>query len=189
MTEVQQKDTALTPVRRVSGVKKLVLAAFLFLLVYGADQIIKHVVETTMYVGQSIPVIDGLLWWRYYLNPGAAFSMGENTTWIFTIISTLGALVCAVLIARARSLAWTVWLAVLMGGIVGNLHDRLFREPGFGIGHVVDYISVPNFAIFNLADSAICVSMGVIVLLTFWGIRMDGNREVSAKKIAVQEGE
>lgn len=105
MTEVQQKITALTPVRRVSGVKKLVLAAFLFLLVYGADQIIKHIVETTMYVGQSIPVIDGLLWWRYYLNPGAAFSMGESTTWIFTIISTLGALVCAVLIARARSLA------------------------------------------------------------------------------------
>lgn len=189
MTEVQQKITALTPVRRVSGVKKFVLAAFLFLLVYGADQIIKHVVETTMYVGQSIPVIDGLLWWRYYLNPGAAFSMGESTTWIFTIISTLGALVCAVLIARARSLAWTVWLAVLMGGIVGNLHDRLFRAPGFGIGHVVDYISVPNFAIFNLADSAICVSMGVIVLLTFWGIRMDGNREVSAKKIAVKDEE
>lgn len=187
MTEVQHKDTALVPVRRVNGAKKLAIALFLFLLVYGADQIIKHMVETNMYLGQSIPVIDGLLWWRYYLNPGAAFSMGESTTWIFTIISTLGAVVCAVLIARARSLAWTVWLAILMGGIVGNLHDRLLREPGFGIGHVVDYISVPNFAIFNLADSAICVSMGVIVLLTFLGIRMDGNREINAKKIAVEE--
>lgn len=187
MSQTHQQDQALVPVRTLTGAKKLSLAAVLFLLVYGADQVIKYIVETNMYVGQTIPVIDGLLWWRYYLNPGAAFSMGESTTWIFTIISTVGALVCAVLISRARSLVWVLSLAVLAGGIVGNLHDRLFRAPGFGVGHVVDYISVPNFAIFNLADSAICVSMAVIVLLTFLGFRMDGTREVSAQKAAAME--
>lgn len=178
MAQSPREDTSLVPVRTISGAAKAVLAFALFAVVYGADQWVKHIIESTMVPGQSITVIDGLLWWRFYLNSGAAFSMGENSTWIFTVISTVGAIVASVLIVRSRALAWTVLLAVLAGGIVGNLHDRLFREPGFGVGHVVDYISVPNFAIFNIADAAICVSMACIVLLTFLGYRLDGQREI-----------
>lgn len=176
------------PVRTLAGGLKAGVALLLFALIYGADQWAKHLVESTMYVGQSITVIEGWLWWRYYLNPGAAFSMGEGSTWVFTVISSVAVLVCLWLLVRARTLVWVLALAALAGGIVGNLHDRLFRAPGFGVGHVVDYISVPNFAIFNIADAAICVSMGVIVLLTFLGVRMDGVREVSSQKVAV-EGE
>ena len=187
MANTQQEGTVLVPVRTISGVAKTLLALALFALVYGADQWVKHLVETTMTVGQTITVIDGLLWWRYYLNPGAAFSMGEGSTWIFTLISTVGALVALTLVVRAKTLSWVVLLATLAGGIVGNLHDRLFRAPGFGVGHVVDYISVPNFAIFNIADAAICVSMAAIVLLTFLGYRMDGQREVRADKAKKNE--
>ncbi|WP_237223719.1 signal peptidase II [Rothia nasisuis] len=176
------------PVRTISGLSKALLAGALFATIYGVDQWVKHLVESTMQVGQTITVIDGWLWWRYYLNSGAAFSMGEGSTWIFTIISTVGALVCLWLIVRARTLPWVVLLATLAGGIVGNLHDRLFREPGFGVGHVVDYISVPNFAIFNIADASICISMAAIVLLTFLGYRMDGQREVKAEETAVKGG-
>ena len=187
MANTQQEGTVLVPVRTISGVAKALLALALFALVYGADQWVKHLVETTMTVGQTITVIDGLLWWRYYLNPGAAFSMGEGSTWLFTLISTAGALVALALVVRAKTLPWVILLATLAGGIVGNLHDRLFREPGFGVGHVVDYISVPNFAIFNIADAAICVSMAAIVLLTFLGYRMDGQREVRADKVKKNE--
>lgn len=186
MAQSSGENTRLVPVRTVSGAGKAFLSLALFAVVYGADQWVKHLIESTMVPGQSITVIDGLLWWRFYLNSGAAFSMGENSTWIFTVISTVGALVTLALILRSRSYIWTVLLAVLAGGIVGNLHDRLFREPGFGVGHVVDYISVPNFAIFNIADSAICVSMGCIVLLTFLGYRLDGQREVRASQKQVQ---
>lgn len=187
MAKTQQEGTVLVPVRTISGVGKALLALALFALVYGADQWVKHLVETTMTVGQTITVLDGLLWWRYYLNPGAAFSMGEGSTWIFTLISTVGALVALTLVVRAKTLPWVILLATLAGGIVGNLHDRLFRAPGFGVGHVVDYISVPNFAIFNIADAAICVSMAAIVLLTFLGYRMDGQREVRADKAKKNE--
>lgn len=178
MAQSPREKTRLVPARTVSGLSKATLVVVLFAAVYGADQWVKNIVESTMAPGQSLTVIDGLLWWRFYLNSGAAFSMGENSTWIFTVISTVGALVSAGLIVKARSLPWTILLSVLAGGIVGNLHDRLFREPGFGIGHVVDYISVRSFAIFNIADAAICVSMGCIVLLTFLGYRLDGHREI-----------
>lgn len=187
MATHEQGGTKLVPVRTISGVAKTLLALALFALVYGADQWVKHLVESTMTVGQTITIIDGLLWWRYYLNPGAAFSMGEGSTWIFTLISTVGALVALTLVVRAKTLPWVILLATLAGGIVGNLHDRLFRAPGFGVGHVVDYISVPNFAIFNIADAAICVSMAAIVLLTFLGYRMDGQREVRADKAKKNE--
>lgn len=178
MAQALKENTELVPVRAVSGVGKSLLALTLFGAVYGADQWAKHVIETTMLPGESITVIDGLLWWRFYLNPGAAFSMGESSTWVFSVISTVGAIVACVLIVRSRALVWTVLLSILAGGIVGNLHDRLFREPGFGVGHVVDYISVPHFAIFNIADAAICVSMACIVVLTFLGYRLDGQREL-----------
>ncbi|MDO4898500.1 MAG: signal peptidase II [Rothia sp. (in: high G+C Gram-positive bacteria)] len=188
MATIDTEEQRLVPTRTLVGRRKAVLALGIFLTVYGADQVIKYIVESTMYLGQSITVIEGLVWWRYYLNPGAAFSMGESSTWIFTIISTIAAIVCLAFISRARSASWVLALSVLAGGIVGNLHDRLFRAPGFGVGHVVDYVSVPNFAIFNLADSAICVSMAVIVLLTFLGVRLDGHREVSADKVTQHEG-
>ena len=80
------------------------------------------------------------------------------------------------LLRRTRALSWTLALGGLLGGICGNLFDRLFREPGFGSGHVVDFISVPNFAIFNIADSAICVCMAFIVLLNFKGLNLNGTR-------------
>lgn len=176
-----QDQVKLHPVATIASARKLTLIALIFTTVYAADQATKYIVETTMTLGQAIPVIDGLLWWRYYLNPGAAFSMGENHTWIFTLIMVAATGVTLYTLYRARTLYWVIALAGLLGGILGNLTDRLFRSPGFGVGHVVDFISLPNFAIFNIADSAICLSMAAIVLLTFLGIRTDGQREITPK--------
>ena len=75
---------------------------------------------------------------------------------------------------------WALALGLLLGGALGNLTDRLFREPSFGMGHVVDFIQLPNFAIFNIADSAVVSSVVIICLLTLRGIALDGSRHVAA---------
>lgn len=161
---------------------KAVVALVSFALVYGADQWVKYLVETTMVLGQKITVIEGLLWWHYILNPGAAFSMGANSTWIFTIFSTIAAVVGFGALLRAKSLWWILTLGVFLAGVLGNLTDRLFREPGFGIGHVVDYIALPHFAVFNIADMGICCSIAAMVILMLRGLKLDGTFEIVEKK-------
>lgn len=153
------------------------LALAVAAVAYAADQLTKLWVERTMALGESIPVIPGVLRWHYILNPGAAFSIGEGHTWVFTLIQAGAAVVALVLIARVRSLPWALALGGLAGGVLGNLTDRLFRPPSFGQGHVVDMISVPNFAIFNVADSFIVCSMVAVCLLLFTGRRLDGTRD------------
>src|SRR5699024_7996244 len=108
------------------------------------------------------------------------FSIGIEYTWVFSIIQAVGLIIVLYLIFRkARTLPWLLTLGGLGGGIAGNLTDRLFREPGFGTGHVIDFIAVPNFAIFNIADSFIVVSIILIVLLVMMGKTMDGLPEDS----------
>jgi signal peptidase II len=96
-------------------------------------------------------------------------------TWVFTIISGLAALALLWFGSRMRTRGWALLAGVLLGGVVGNLIDRLVRAPGFGSGQVVDYIQAPfNFPIFNLADSAICIVAGIVVILTSRGKKIGG---------------
>lgn len=151
------------------------IALIPLVIAYVADLWSKEAVLANMDEGQRIPVLEPVLSWHFIRNPGAAFSIGTDYTWIFTIIQTVGLVVVLYLIAaRARTLPWLITLGALGGGIAGNLTDRLFREPGFGVGHVIDFIAVPNFAIFNLADSFIVVSIIVIVILVMRGKTLDG---------------
>lgn len=150
-------------------------------IVYLADLWSKEAVLANMEESDQIPVIEPLLSWHFIRNPGAAFSIGTDYTWIFTIIQAIGLLlVLCLIILRARTLPWLITLGVLGGGIAGNLTDRLFREPGFGVGHVIDFIAVPNFAIFNIADSCIVVSIIVIVILVMRGKTLDGKPETES---------
>lgn len=165
--------------RSVSTRSQWILAAALCALVYAMDQGSKWFVEHTMTLGQRIDVIPGIFRWFYILNPGAAFSFGEGHTWVFTLIQAVAAVIVGTALMRARSLWWLISLACLLGGILGNLTDRLFRPPGFAVGHVVDFISVGNFAIFNIADSAICVAMAAIIIMTTIGLKLDGTYEKS----------
>lgn len=152
------------------------IAFSLTLAVFAFDQGTKYLVVTHMQLGERIPVIDGLLWWYSIRNSGAAFSLGEDVTWVFTLIMIVAVVTVVLMLRKTRALSWLLALGGLLGGILGNLFDRLFREPGFGVGHVVDFISIPHFAIFNIADSAICVCMALIVLLNFTGVTLAGTR-------------
>lgn len=147
------------------------------------DQFTKRIVESTMHEGQVIDVFPPLLRWYFIKNSGAAFSMGEGVTWIFTIIQAAVLVYVAVfLVRKVRVWPWALALGALMGGVAGNLTDRLFRPPSFGHGHVVDFIALPNFAIFNVADMFIVCAMIAICLLLFTGRELDGNKSEAKKK-------
>lgn len=165
------------------------IAGLVFAVGYIADQLTKRWVETTMTEGQVTDVLAPVLRWHFIRNPGAAFSIGEEHTWIFTIIQAAVAVFVVVLLFRVRSAVWAVALGGLLGGVLGNLTDRLLRPPGFGVGHVVDFIALPNFAIFNIADSLIVCSMSGIVLLMFTGYRLDGTREVTERTAGQATGQ
>ncbi|MCY1159692.1 MAG: lspA [Citricoccus sp.] len=177
-------DAGRTPRRRCGWIAVLVLAVG-----YVLDQLTKRWVETTMTEGQVIDVLPPLLRWHFIRNPGAAFSIGEEHTWVFTVIQAAVAVFVVVLLFRVRSTAWALALGGLLGGVLGNLTDRLLRPPSFGVGHVVDFIALPNFAIFNIADSLIVCSMFGIVLLMFTGRRLDGTRETAPAPRPAAPGE
>jgi signal peptidase II len=109
-------------------------------------------------------------------NAGAAFGMGQGMTIVFTLIAVGVIAVIVRLSRRLYSTPWAIALGLLLGGAFGNLTDRVFRAPGGFQGRVVDFIAPEHFAIFNLADSAICCGGALIVLLSFRGVDPDGSR-------------
>jgi signal peptidase II len=155
----------------------LAILAVVALCVYLVDQIAKVLVVSNLYEGQQVQVLGQLLQFHFVKNPGAAFSIGSGSTWIFSIVG-VGVLGFVIWYApRIRSTAWAVLFGLLLGGLLGNLTDRLFREPGFGVGHVVDFLQIPLLpAIFNLADGAIVSSMVLFLILTLRGVGLDGRR-------------
>jgi signal peptidase II len=158
-------------VRRI-GVLLAVAAA-----VYALDVTSKAVVAATMHYGQPINLLGPALKLDYTRNPGAAFSIGEAYTFIFTAIA-VGVIVVILRLARQLfSLPWAIALGLLLGGALGNLTDRIARAPGLFRGWVVDFIELPHWPIFNLADSAICVGGALMVLLAFRGLHPDGTDE------------
>ncbi|MYR04154.1 MULTISPECIES: signal peptidase II [unclassified Streptomyces] len=116
-----------------------------------------------------VPVLGSWLELRVQRNPGAAFGMGSATTIVFTLIALAVAAVIVRVSRRLTSAPWAIALGLLLGGAVGNLTDRLFRSPGGMRGAVVDFISVRDFSVMNLADWAITCGGVLIVVLSFAG--------------------
>jgi signal peptidase II len=182
---------ASSPRAKVS-IRALVILGIVALCVYLVDQIAKVLVVQNLYEGQKIQVLGQLLQFHFVKNAGAAFSIGEGSTWIFSIVgvAVLGFVIWYA--PRIRSVAWAILFGLLLGGLLGNLTDRLFREPGFGVGHVVDFLQIPLLpAIFNLADVAIVSSMVLFLILTIRGVGLDGKsaEEVEAEKAEAEEAQ
>ncbi len=151
-------------------------------LVVALDQISKAVVVAMLADHAPISLLGGLLTLDYTRNPGAAFSMGTGFTVVFTAVAVGVVVVILRTARRLYSVAWAVALGALLGGAVGNLVDRLARDPGLGRGHVVDWIELPHYPVFNLADAAICCAAVGMVLLTFLGRDLDGTRHVRSDR-------
>ena len=150
-----------------------------------ADFLAKEWVIASMAEGEQRQVLGELLQWHFVRNPGAAFSLASGSTWIFTILAAAVAIFIITQLRRIRSVLWAAAFGGLLGGTLGNLTDRLTREPGFFVGHVVDFIQVWGFpAIFNVADIFIVGSMIGVVLLVLANIGLDGVRHTDEPKPA-----
>lgn len=161
----QARETAAAPTPSGRGRRCLILSLVVAALIYAADQLTKLWVVAELPLGQQFPVVPGLLWWQHIRNSGAAFSLGSDFTWIFTVVMAAVVVFIAATLRKVRHPIWAAGLGLVLGGASGNLTDRLVREPSFGQGHVVDFIAVPNFAIFNLADCGVVVGIAVIMIL------------------------
>ena len=150
------------------------------------DQASKALAIAHLDPAQPVPLLGGLLTLRLIRNPGAAFSFGEQFTVVFTVIA-IGALigVSGWLLPRVRHTGWAVATGCLLAGIVGNLIDRLFREPGAFHGHVIDFLQLPYFAIFNVADMFITAAAVLVIWLSLiTGVSVAGVRLKQAEKPA-----
>jgi signal peptidase II len=171
-----EPTAAAGPQHRTGRAKYLAVMAGCAAFAYLFDQLTKWWVVGTMTEGQIIPVLPPVLNWHFIRNPGAAFSIGSDFTWVFSIVQAVVPLVVFWLSRRLGSMWWSIAFGLLAGGALGNLTDRLFREPSFGLGHVVDFIALPNFAVFNIADSAVVGAVILICVLTLRGIGVDGRQ-------------
>ncbi len=157
------------------------------LIVVAAMVIIGDVVSKILVVANltdhaPIKLLGGLITLEETRNPGAAFSVGTSATLIFGVVAIA---VIAIIVRTARRLfsrPWSIVLGLLLGGATGNLIDRVLRSPGVLRGYVVDWIRVPHFAVFNVADSAITVGGTLAVLLAISGRQLDGSRATSARR-------
>ncbi|WP_425954269.1 signal peptidase II [Xylanimonas sp. McL0601] len=167
------------PAQAPSGRRHLVLLTFaLAAAVLFVDQLTKWWALTELELGApQRQVIGDFLTFRLVMNPGAALGIGNSYTWVLTIVVVAVVVVIVRVIRRIRSRAWALTLGLLLGGAVGNLLDRLFREPGFARGHVVDFIGYSNWFTGNVADIAIVVAAVMLALLSLLGIGLDGRRE------------
>ncbi|MFI5838410.1 signal peptidase II [Catenuloplanes sp. NPDC051500] len=150
-------------------------------VIVAADLATKQLALSALNYRDDVTVIPGVLYWSLIRNSGAAFSLGSGYTWIFPLVTIAVVIWIGWMATRLRSVPWAISLGLVLGGALGNLLDRLFREPGPFLGHVVDFVSVfqPSggaFPIFNLADSSLSVGVVLAVLLELTGRQRDGSR-------------
>ena len=160
------------------AVAALAVAALVIVL---ADVLTKYLVVAKLSDHPPVRLLGGAVYLTLTRNSGAAFSLGTHLTFVFPVVSLVVIGWIGWMARRLRSVPWALALGLVLGGALGNLGDRLFRAPGFLVGHVVDFISVfsPDghyFAIFNVADSALCCGVALAILLEVTGRRRDGTR-------------
>jgi signal peptidase II len=175
-------DAAAVPAR---SRRSLAVLGGVALFVLAADLITKQLVLSHLHEGKPSRLIPGVLYLNLIRNSGAAFSFGTSHTWIFPTITIVVVGWITWMAQRLRSVPWAIAFGLVLGGALGNLADRLFRAPGPMRGEVVDFLSLfsndgRGFAIFNVADSALCCGVALAILLELLGRHRDGSRQPPA---------
>jgi signal peptidase II len=172
-------DTA-PPTQLPPRAGRVVLFALAAAVVYILDLVSKIVVVAKLPEShRPVRILHGVIYLNQTRNSGAAFSLGTGFTLILTAVAVTVVVVIVRTASRMRSTGWAVALGLVLGGALGNLTDRIFRSPGFGRGHVVDWISAfgpldAHWPIFNVADSSIVCGAVLAALLAVRGIDIDG---------------
>lgn len=172
---------------RLGPVVMLAIAAVVVLV----DQITKIVVVASLEGGPWIHVVGETVRLVLIRNPGAAFSLGTESTLVFSVIATV-VVVGLIWFSRRIHSAWWAWgLGLILGGAAGNLVDRYVRSPGILRGHVVDFVSVGWWPVFNVADSCLVAGVIVIAVTVLLGVdyegKKDADRDASQSKGAADE--
>lgn len=175
LTPVHPRPSTPAPVVPVGGRRRLYavmmgLAALTLVL----DQASKMWALRSLTPGEAVDLVGDAIRLNLVRNPGAAFSLGDGSTWILTIISLTIVVWVVVGARKVGNLPWAVALGLLLGGALGNLVDRFFRPPGPGQGHVVDFIDYFGWFVGNVADIAIVAAAGIIMVLAFTGTSIAG---------------
>jgi signal peptidase II len=171
---ISTPDTTLDTPRDRRGL--FLLLATVAVVAYVGDQVTKVVALRRLTPGEPVDVVGEFIRLNLIRNAGAAFSIANSATWVLTLIA-FGVLVFILRTARrigSRGWAWA--LGMLLGGSLGNLTDRMLREPAPGRGHVVDFIDYFGLFIGNVADIAIVSAAVLIGLLALRGVGVDGKR-------------
>ncbi len=171
------------PAPRAKRSRALMLALLFSIaaIVLVIDQFTKFLAVSFLEGQQPVPVIGSLAGFTFYRNPGAALGLGAGVTWVFPLIA-IGVFVAILVLSRKLgSRTWAIGLGLLLGGLFGNLVDRLFREPSFLHGAVVDFIDLSLF-ICNVADIAISVAAVTLVVASLKGVEIDGSDSTRAKE-------
>lgn len=149
-------------------------AAVVAVLVLTVDVLTKQLALGGLSDRPPIELLGGLLTLRLVHNSGAAFGIAAGYTAILSVLA-IGVVGTVIFLARRlRSSTWAIAFGLLLGGALGNLSDRFFREPGFLRGHVVDFLELPYWPVFNLADTAVSCAAVLIVVLSIRGVHLDG---------------
>jgi signal peptidase II len=138
------------------------------LLIVGVDQLTKWWAESTLQLYVYHPVIGDFLGWRLVYNPGAAFGLARDYTWVLTLLAAAAVIGLVIFALRNRRWSWALGILALLGGAISHLGDRLIREPGFGEGHIVDFIDYAGFFVGNVADIFLVLGALYLVVLSIF---------------------
>ncbi len=174
-TEAGTPLTTPTPDRSRRG-PLVTLLAGIALTGYAVDQLTKAWAASSLDPLRPRDVLGPVLRLHLTRNAGAAFSFATNATWLLTLIAIGVIAITVYAVRRLGSRGWAVALGLLLAGAFGNLTDRFARAPGRGQGHVVDFLELPHWPIFNVADICVVSAACLIALLALRGVSLDGSR-------------
>ena len=174
--------------------KDYILYSAIILVGIILDQLTKFLVTKYMTLYQSIPLIKGFLHLTYTTNDGAAFGMMDGQRWVFIVVSILAivAFIAYLYLGHADNMLYAISLSMVISGGIGNMIDRLgfgfYVNPNTGLGEVVDFIDFCGIwdAIFNGADSFVCVGAGLLILALVIDLKKEYELE-KAKRDAAAE--
>jgi signal peptidase II len=161
-----EPDTDAAPEPAAGPRRRLPLVLGIAAVVLVLDQLTKLWAERTLTGREPIPVVGEFIQFRLLYNPGAAFGMGENVTWLFTIFAAAAVAGLSWYLLRPHPTGQVVAFSLLLGGATTHLLDRLFRDPGFARGHVVDFIDYNGWFVGNIADIALTLGALAAIVLT-----------------------
>ncbi|WP_243226687.1 signal peptidase II [Microbacterium sp. CIAB417] len=164
---------------------RLAIACAITAAVVLIDQATKAAALSGLSTERRVPLLGDLLGLQLAFNPGATLSLGASFTGLLTLLGAAIVILLVIAVVRARTVGWAVGLGLILGGAIGNLIDRLFSPPGFGVGHVTDFLAYGTWFIGNLAD--IALGAGAIVLVgVLWARRRDATARVAGAMIKVR---